>query len=193
MKRRAFLSGRLISLRPVERNDAPLIARWINDPLVTFTMFTGQRPVNREQVENLIMSQVVAFENVIFIMTDKKSGQPIGLTGLYDIHPTARKAEFRVMIGEEMFWGKGRGTEAAHLMLFYGFDRLNLHRIWLGVTAENVAGVRAYEKAGFKREGVLKEDLYRNSRYYDSIRMAVLRQEYYAKLPLKRRRNEKAL
>ncbi len=179
MKKRAFLSGQLVNLRPLEKSDAAVVAKWVNDPLVTRTMFTGQRPQNLAQVEEALMRQVSASENVIFMMTDKKSGQPIGLTGLYDIHPTARKAEFRIIIGEERFWGKGYGTEAARLMLSYGFDRLNLNRIWLGVTADNVAGVRAYEKAGFAREGILRNDLYRNGRYYDSIRMAVLREEYY--------------
>ena len=64
-------------------------------------------------------------------------------------------------------------------MTFYGFDRLNLNRIWLGITSENKRGIRAYEKAGFRHEGALRQDIYRNSLYYDSVRMAVVRDEYY--------------
>ena len=47
------------------------------------------------------------------------------------------------------------------------------------MTADNAGAVRAYEKAGFQIEGRLRQELYRNSRYYDAIRMSVLRDEYY--------------
>ena len=67
------------------------------------------------------------------------------------------------------------------LMLWYGFDRLNLHRIFLNVVAENVGAVRSYEKAGYQKEGVMRDEMYRNSRFYDMVKMAVLRDDYYAK------------
>ena len=86
-----------------------------------------------------------------------------------------------MLIGERAYWGKGYGTEITELLTFYGFDRLNLHRIWLGVTADNKGAVRCYERAGYVHEGVFKDDLYRNSRFYDSIRMAILRTDYYPK------------
>ena len=106
---------------------------------------------------------------------------PIGYAGLYDQHPTCHRAEFRVLLGERDFWGKGYGTEVTELLTFYGFDRLDLHRVYLGVVADNAGAVRAYEKAGFVREGVLRDEVYRNSRFYDGIRMGLLRQEYYEK------------
>jgi RimJ/RimL family protein N-acetyltransferase len=71
------------------------------------------------------------------------------------------------------------GTEVTEILTYYGFDRLNLNRIYLGFTAENKGAGKAYEKAGYRQEGILKEDIYRNSRYYDSVRMAILRKDYY--------------
>jgi len=93
----------------------------------------------------------------------------------------AKKAEMRIIIGNSDFRGRGYGTEMTEMINFYGFDRLNLHRIYLGVTAENKGGVHAYEKAGYVREGLLKDDVYRNSQYYDAVRMAILRDDYYEK------------
>ncbi len=63
-------------------------------------------------------------------------------------------------------------------MVVHGFEKLNLNRIYLGVNAENKSGVRAYEKSGFTREGVLRQEQYRNFRYYDVIRMGILRSDY---------------
>src|SRR3989344_2131590 len=174
-----FLEGSLVALRPLFEADIRLLWQWLNDREATYFMFYGQRPQTEEQVREHFMKQATNESNVLCIILNKKNARPIGFAGLYDLHFTARSAEFRVFIGEKKFWGKGFGTEVTELLTFYGFDRLNLNRIYLGVTSENKGGVKAYEKAGFKREGILKDDIYRNSRYYDSIRMAILRDNYY--------------
>jgi RimJ/RimL family protein N-acetyltransferase len=63
-------------------------------------------------------------------------------------------------------------------MVGYAFETLNLNRIWLNVYEYNQRGVRAYEKVGFRREGVLRQDTFRDGRYWDTIAMAVLREEW---------------
>ena len=177
-----FLKGDKISLRPYCAEDARLVFDWFNDPVVTFYMFTGQKPKTSEQISVLMEKDVNSEENTIFIAVDNVSGDPIGIVGLYEIDHTARKAEMRIIIGNRKYWGKGYGTEMTDLIDFYGFDRLNLNRIYLGVTDENKGGVKAYEKAGYIYEGRLLQDIYRNSRYYDSVRMGLLRDDYYKKL-----------
>ncbi len=144
-------------------------------------MFTGQRPKTEEQVVDIMAVNLKSEENTVFVVCDIKSGKPIGLVGLYEIDGTARKAEMRIIIGDKNYWGKGYGTELTELITFYGFDRLNLNRVYLGVTSENAGACKAYEKAGYVYEGTLKDDIYRNSSYYDSIRMAILREDYYKK------------
>ncbi len=180
-----FLQSEKVGLCPIEIKDlrklSEMIAKWVNDGEVTYFMFTGQKPKNSEQVFSDFKKQLQERNNVIFLVCDKKTKKPLGYAGLYEIHDTARKAESRILIGEKSFWGKGYGTETVELLTFYGFDRLNLNRIYLGYTADNKGSGRAYEKAGYKKEGLLKEDIYRNSRYYDSVRMALLRKDYYKK------------
>lgn len=177
--KRGFLAGKRVALRPVESSDFGLFARWLNDETVTYFMFYGQRPLALEQGAEEVRAQLACDRHVILLVAEKRSGNPVGFGGLYDIHPTARKAELRILIGEKEAWGKGYGTEATRLLVYYGFDRLNLNRIWLGVTDENSRAVKAYERCGFRVEGRLRQDLYRNSRFYDSVRMSILREEYY--------------
>ena len=166
-------------LRPLTPEDASSLASWMNDDEVTYFMFTGQRPITVGQLSEEILRQTADPAHAIFLVEDRATRKPIGYAGLYDTHPTARKAEFRILLGAKEFWNKGYGTEVTELLTFYGFDRLNLNKVWLGVTEDNFAAVRAYEKAGFKVEGRLRQELYRNSRYYDAIRMSVVRDEYY--------------
>ena len=64
------------------------------------------------------------------------------------------------------------------LIVAYGFETLNLNRISLRVYEYNPRGIKAYEKAGFKQEGVLRQDVYRLGKYWDTIVMAVLREEW---------------
>ncbi len=178
MKSSGFLKGHHIALRSVEETDIPDIAKWMNNPEVTHFMFDGQRPTNLAQVRELILSQINSPNNVVFVVATLDQNKPIGFCGLYDIQLTAQKAEFRILIGEPSFWGRGVGTEITRLVTFYGFDRLNLHRIWLGVTSENIGAIKTYHRVGYEDEGVLKDDIYRNGRYYDTLRMGMLRNRY---------------
>jgi len=173
-----FIFGTLACLRGYERADLPFMAEWLNDSEVTELLFQGLRPSNletmTEQWEQLQRSE----NDVVFAVCDRESAAFLGTTGLYGINWVMRTAEFRVFIGNKEFWNRGIGTECTKLMVVYGFEKLNLNKVWLGVNAENKAGVRAYEKAGMVREGILRQEQYRNFRYYDAIRMSLLRSEY---------------
>jgi RimJ/RimL family protein N-acetyltransferase len=57
------------------------------------------------------------------------------------------------------------------------FESLDLHRIELVTDADNERGIRAYEKAGFKREGILRGKRQRYGQPIDMLMMSVLRQE----------------
>lgn len=176
-----FLKSKKIGLRAIEKKDTPIITKWLNDEIVTYFMFYGQRPTNEDQIAEEIQKQINSQDNIVFLIVNLRTKKPIGFAGLYGIHPTARKAEFRILIGEKNFWGKGYGTEVTELVTYYGFDRLNLNKIWLGYEKENKAAGITYERAGYSYEGISKEDIYRNSRYYDGVRMAILRRDYYEK------------
>lgn len=172
-----FMSGERVYVQALDRDDLAHLIAWINDSDVTALLFTGDRPASIERIteqwENDIRQGSIPF--AIRTTTDDRF---IGTTGLYSINWIMRSAEFRIFIGDKTAWNRGVGTESTRLMVAYGFDKLNLNRIWLGVNAENLGAVRAYDKAGFVKEGVLREEQYRNCQYYDVIRMSILRRDY---------------
>ena len=154
-----------VFLRPVNKFDIPLVLKWANDPEVTYYMFKGAIPVKAEDLE------AEWDKNIVFAVMCGRVH--IGTTGLYSINWIARSAEFRIIL-DKNYWGNGHGTEATKLTVKYGFETLNLNKIWLGVNAENISAIRAYEKAGFIKEGILRQEIFRNNRYYDAVRMSVL-------------------
>lgn len=167
-----------VYVRGLEREDLPRMVEWINDDEVTRLLYMGSRPANLDLLIEQWMAGERSQEEVSFAVVTIDGDQFIGTTGLYRIHCIMRTAEFRIFLGDKAFWNRGIGTECTELMLVYGFDKLNLNRIYLGVNADNIGAVRAYEKAGFVHEGVHREEQYRNFRYYDVVRMSVLRKEY---------------
>ena len=81
---------------------------------------------------------------------------------------------------DPVLWGKGYGTEATQLICAYGFCFLSLYSIHLQVHAYNAAGVKAYEKVGFKHAGRLRGVLLVNGTRHDDLLMDLLRDEFIA-------------
>lgn len=173
-----FISGKKVYLRGIERQDLPNLVRWMNDPEVTHFLFMGDKPAHLELVTEEWEKQIRSHDEVAFAIADSKKDKMVGWTGLYRINWISRHAEYRVFIGDKVCWNKGLGTEIAGLLIRYGFEKLNLNKIWLGVNTTHKGAVCSYEKAGFVREGVLRQEIFRNNQYYDAVRMSILRKEY---------------
>jgi RimJ/RimL family protein N-acetyltransferase len=86
-------------------------------------------------------------------------------------------------LGDRELWGRGYGTEAMQLLLRFAFTEVNLRRVTLTVFEYNPRAVRAYEKAGFRHEGRLRQRLCREGRRWDELYMGILREEWQALNP----------
>ena len=78
-------------------------------------------------------------------------------------------------------WGKGYATEAAWLMIDWGFKQLNIHRMVAFCHASNTASVRVMEKLGMHCDGQLRETRWLNGRWWDEYVYAILDKEWNAK------------
>lgn len=97
--------------------------------------------------------------------------RPIGMTSLSDISPEHASCQHGIMIGERDTWGHGYGTEVTQLMLAYAFDVLGMQNVLLSVYASNTRGLRAYERAGFRRIGVRRNAIRIGRRRVDEVLM----------------------
>jgi diamine N-acetyltransferase len=113
----------------------------------------------------------------VFGLCERGTDRLLGVTGLHRLDTTNRHAMFGIFIGGAESRGKGYGTEATAMVVAYAFNTLNLNRVWLHVYDNNKAGIRAYEKVGFRKEGVLRQDSFRRGRYRDTVVMGILRTE----------------
>jgi len=176
-----FLIGEKIYFRPLEREDAPLLVAWLNDSEVTRTLELFYHPINLRTEEEFLERVYKSEHEVAFGIAVRATDALIGVTGLSQMNFKNRHVVFGIFIGEKSEWGKGYGTEATALITGYAFETLNMNRIWLHVYENNERGIRAYERVGFKREGVLRQHRYHEGRYWDTIVMGILREEWEAR------------
>ena len=162
-----------IYLRPMTFGDTDLIVAWRNSEEVRRN-FIYQDLFTREGHENWIKNMVETGKVVQMIICDLAEDTPLGSVYIRDIDRQHRKAEYGIFIGEESARGRGVGTATARLMLDYCFHEEKLHRVYLRVFASNEQAVHSYENAGFKKEGLLREDVCIDGQYRDIIWMAVL-------------------
>jgi RimJ/RimL family protein N-acetyltransferase len=169
--------GAHLALGPLRRDLITTYHRWNNDFGMTRTL-RSSGPVTVEQVAASFdqLNQDECSAN--FTIYERATWRPIGNTALIDLDWRARTAEFILFIGEGDCRGKGYGTEAARLMLDYAFTALGLHSVWLRVYAFNLAGQRAYEKAGFRVVGRRRECQLMGGKLWDVVHMDCLAREF---------------
>jgi RimJ/RimL family protein N-acetyltransferase len=172
-----YLIGTNVYLRPLERDDAPTLKPWVNDPEVTRTL-RMYRPMTLRAEEEFIDNACRGEDRMVLGIALRATDRLIGCTGLHEIDLRSRRSGFGIFLGDKGEWGKGYGTEATRLIVGHAFTTLNLHRVWLHVFAPNERGLRTYEKVGFRREGLLRQDYFREGRYWDTIVMGILQSEW---------------
>ena len=174
----AIAVGGRISLRPLTGADAAAFVPWVNDPEVTRTLAIGARVMDVRAEEVFIEKTNASAHAVLFGIVVRETGRLIGSTGLDQLDFRNQSASFSIMIGEKSAWGKGYGTEATALVVQYAFGELHLNRVQLQVFEYNLRGIRVYEKVGFRREGVLRQEHVYDGRFWDTVVMAILREEW---------------
>ena len=176
--KRPPLIGQAISLRTLDRKDAAAFVPWVNDPEVIRTLAIGMQTLDVRDEEAFIEKTNASEHDALFGIVVKATDQLIGSTGLDHIDFRNRRANFGIMIGEKSEWGKGYGTEATALVVQHAFVVLDLNRVQLFVYEYNPYAIRAYEKIGFQSEGILRRDHFYAGRHWDTIVMAIVRDEW---------------
>ncbi len=175
-----LFTGELVRLAAFNPEvDAPLIARWSrdteyhrlgdNDPAYPRSIKLARDWLERDN------AQVFGFA-----VRTVRDDRLIGDIGLWIENWAQGEGWVGIGLGERDCWGHGFGTDAMRVMLRFAFNELNLWRVTLGVYAYNPRAIRSYEKAGFRREGLIRGDCRRDGQQWDTVFMGVLRDEWLA-------------
>lgn len=164
------------ALRPLTLKDLPRLTAWRNDRQLRNGTQGFRYPITAEMDEKWFHSAVAggAPQKAVFAIQDG-DGHCVGLAQLTNIDPVHRHGELGIFIGPKDLRGKGIGTNAVKELLDFGFSDLNLRRIHLRVTSDNLAAIKLYQTAGFEQEGCLKAHYFQDGHYLDVLLFAIMR------------------
>lgn len=147
---------------------------WLNDKEVCKENTHGRVFNTLEMTRDYVESADEAENIAAFAIITKKENKHIGNISLARISWENNSGEIAILIGDKDYWGKGIATEAYRLVIDYGFNTLNLHRLYSGMTVRNKAMIKVTEKVGMLQEGILREAFFKEGVYVDVVRYAII-------------------
>jgi ribosomal-protein-alanine N-acetyltransferase len=173
------LTTERLTLRRPLLSDAPDVLVFRGD----WEVQKYQGPVFKDvaEVQTLIEeleSEYAAQEGITWAVALASSDTVLGLFGFHNWNKYHRRAE----VGYDLthaYWGQGIASEALRTIVRFGFEKMNLNRIYAATIADNHESVRLLERLGFQREGTRRQHSWEeDGTFHDSAIYGLLRDEY---------------
>lgn len=173
-----MIVGQYSSLRAIEKGDLPQLMQWRNNPKL--------RKYFREASEINSINQAKWFDMIndinsihkMFAIIETDSNKLIGACGLCYIDWTNRSADFSIYIGhKEIYIDDKYAIDAAELLRGYGFDILNLHRLWAEIYSIDELKKIFFNTLNFKLDGELRQTYWHDSEWHNSLYYSLLSNE----------------
>jgi RimJ/RimL family protein N-acetyltransferase len=173
-----MIYGKYIGLRAIEKEDLPMLLHWRNSPWF--------RQYFREYRELSAMNQELWFENIVqkdrntvmFSIVDKKTGDLLGACGLCYIDWINRNEDFSLYIGtSDAYIDKKFAPDAGKSLLKYGFNELNLHRVYAEVFDFDKPKQALMKQLGFQLEGTNRQTHWSYGKWNDSFLYGILKDD----------------
>lgn len=181
-----MLTGTAVVLRSFERDDLKTVHRWQNDEeVMRLARSSPDHAISLEALEARYEKAIKGddFAQREYIIEERSSATPIGWASI-SIHQWNRRstsADIGLAIGEKDRWRKGYGTDVVTLLLREAFEQLDLHRVGWWTFAENRGSLALAKKMGFREEGRIRDSVFFDNRYHDSVVLGLLKSEYGAR------------
>ena len=176
-----MIPGESINLRAVERNDAPLVHQWLNDPVVMrgWGWSANARSLHSVAAE---LEGWLAEEDILqrpaALIAETLAGEPIGLAILRAARPQAHSVELSLLVGDPARWGQGFGKDMLLATLHACFESWGVHRVGIQVEHDNERALALYRKIGFREEGRLRLAAFRDGQFADVLLFSLLDTEW---------------
>ena len=166
----AIIAG--MQLRPARVEDIPAIMDLERIP--EYHTFVGHWPEDEHRTR-------MAGTDCRYLVAESDSGEMAGFAILRGLAAPHRSIRLQRIVVAKPDCGVGGLMLAA--ILDYVFGELRAHRLWLDVFETNRRAQHVYERLGFRREGILREAVFRDGEYHTQLLMSILDREYAPLLP----------
>ena len=156
-----------IYLRKLNLNDnLDNYLSWMNDE-DSILYLTKKKKQTISDLKNYIKYHLDS-NNYLCGIFKKSNDMHVGNVLLSRIDTSNENCDIGIFIGKE-FWGEGIGTSAVILLSDYAFNVLGMHKVIAGVVKENIGSSKLFEKAGFKLDGIKKEEFKMGNKFLDHL------------------------
>lgn len=173
-------TNRLI-LRPLTHADTPSIQCFASVREIADTMISIPHPYPDGEAERYVSRQISEFEvghSVAFVIERKSEKVFCGVIEIRDIEREHSQAELSFWLAVEV-WGQGYMSEALKPMLHFGFEDLDLNRLYAYHMVRNPGSGKVLQKNGFTQEGVLRQRVRKWGVFEDVKLWAILRKDWH--------------
>jgi RimJ/RimL family protein N-acetyltransferase len=183
----SLYEGRLIRLGPLDHEqDPPLVARWTHDALMRSVLGGVARPLSSENVRRQlekVEKQMEETKNLFhFTIRARDDNRLVGLARIFWIDFHNGTGVLNLGVGDASDRRRGYGSDALNLLLRFAFDELNLHRLSVWPSADNLPFIKMVEKAGFEEEACRREASFHDGSYWDVLHLGLLRSKWEKRL-----------
>jgi ribosomal-protein-alanine N-acetyltransferase len=163
----ATYETRRLILRPLTADDfTPRYLAWFRN--LEVTQFLDARNISRaDAIRHLEDGKPDRW--FLFAVLSKQTGEHIGNVKIGPINWSDRVSDLVTVIGESAYWGQGLATEAIKLAMGIAFNVHGMRKLAASIVSGNDGSVKAYTRAGFEIEGVLKGHYLRDGKVCDKI------------------------
>jgi UDP-4-amino-4,6-dideoxy-N-acetyl-beta-L-altrosamine N-acetyltransferase len=172
-----MITGRKTLLRAIERSDIIKIRDWNYGPQAS-DVYNSRFPISEQEQYNWFHRQRKDASKKKFMILVKKNRKPIGMLGLMDIDQINKCCEIGILIGEKEYLGKGYAQDAMQAMLEFLFQEMNFNCVYLYVFQTNKKAIQFFKRVGFKKDGVLRECVFKQGKYISKVIMSILKKEF---------------
>jgi RimJ/RimL family protein N-acetyltransferase len=173
-----YSKDRTIAIRGMEKSDLPIVQDWRNNEKIR-RYFREHRELSLDQKESWYNNMIEDNRFEMFVIIDCKTNEIIGVTGLTYIDWVNKHADVHFYIGKDELWiDQEYSPTAIQIILEYGFDILNLNKIWAEIYEIDTLKLSFFKNIGFKTDANLREHYYFKGKYYTSHILSLLKKEY---------------
>ena len=170
-----MISGKKVGLRAVESHDLQQLMEWRNQPDFRKN-FREHREINMENQRTWFQSVSANKNDFMFSIVELETGMLIGACGLLYTNWILRSSDFSFYIGKDSSYvdSDGLADESASLLLTYGFECLNLNKVWMELYEFDSQKLEFFQGLGFQIDGKLRANAFEEGKYWDSFILSML-------------------
>jgi ribosomal-protein-alanine N-acetyltransferase len=175
-----FINTERLILRPISESDAPDIYNNVKEYDIAKWTINIPHPYPKDGAIKFIkqtkelMKKGLSYELAIQIKSTK---EVVGVISLMKVDRRHKNAEIGYWVVKK-FWNRGIATEAASKVMEFGFQVLNLERIYAKCFHNNEVSRKVMEKVGMKLEGKFRHEVFKENKFIDTLYYGILKEDW---------------